>query len=99
MAPNALHPCQIKPSQISLHDKGEKYGLSFQYLGHKGHKSSDVFAILASQEKKIQNSTIILEGNCNLHNWLVVPVRSTKDLPSWFPQFLVCNNHFPISTK
>ena len=115
MAPDALHPAlhpclnqvrlneicskgQIKPSQISLHDKGEKYGLGFQYLGHRKK---------IKKVKAIQKMTIILEGNCILHNWLqctvsslkVVLVRLIKDLLAWFLQFLVCNSHFPFFTK
>ena len=57
--------------------------------------------------KTLQRTTIILEGNCNLHNWfqssacsvsslMVVPVRLIKDLPTWFLQFLVCNSHYPF---
>ena len=58
-------------------------------------------------KKKIQKTLIILEGNCNLHNWVqcpgsslkVMPVRSIKDLLAWFLQFLVCTSPFSFFEK
>ena len=47
---------QIKQAGFLHMTGGRKSGINFQYLGHKGHKSSDAFSILPSHEEnsKIQ---------------------------------------------
>ena len=88
---------QIKQARFLYMTRGRKSSLSFQYLGHKGLKSSDAFSILLSHKenskmKKNSENDNHFRRYCKLHNWLkcpgssikVVPVRLIKDLPAWF---------------